>query len=462
MVLGGVGLFAIVVGGFGALAYQNLSSARDDLNLATTDASELQDALTAGDQPRARAELTQLQSNVRSAQSTLDSAVLSVAAKTPFVGKNIKAVRTVTSAVSTVADDGLPPLVDVADKFNAKTFNPQGGRIDVDALAALTPNLTASAEAISRAQAEIDGVDASSLLSQLRDPVTDAQAKIGDAAEIATRATTASRVVPQLLQGKHTYLLMFQNNAEIRATGGLPGAYAAPRHRQRRDQARRPGHRRARSASCPTSASPLTDEEDHLFTDLLVTDFRDVNFTPDFPRAAEIATAIVKNENGIDVDGVLSIDPVTLSYLLKGTGPVDLEDGTRLTADNAVDVLLNGVYVTYPDERRPGRVLRQRDPEDLRQGAGRRGRPHSAAQGADQGHQRAPGRTVVEGRRRHRGHRRHAAGARAAHRRCRQPGASASTSTTPPAPRCSTTWTTRSPARLPSAPTTARRATPRR
>lgn len=348
VILGVVALFAIVIAGFGALAYQNLSSARDDLNLATTDASELQDALTAGDQAGARAELSQLQTNVHSAQSTLDSAVLSIAAEVPFVGKNVKAIRTVTSAVTTVADDGLPPLVDVADKFNAKSFNPQGGSIDVDSLAALTPNLTASSEAIRRAEAEIKSVDASTLLGQLRDPVTDAQAKIGDAAEIATRATTASRVVPQLLQGKHTYLLMFQNNAEIRATGGLPGAYA----RLDIDNGSiKLGHQGtgASLGGLADASSPLTNEEDTLFTDLLVTDFRDVNFTPDFPRAAEIASAIVKNERDFDVDGVLSIDPVTLSYLLKSTGPIDLEDGTRLTADNAVDILLNGVYVTYPD-----------------------------------------------------------------------------------------------------------------
>lgn len=347
IVLGIVGLSAIVIAGFGAFTYQSLSSARDDLNLATTDASELQAALTAGDQPRARAELAQLQTNVHAAQSTLDSTVLSIAAKTPIVGKNVKAVRTVTSAVTTVADDGLPPLVDVADKFNAKTFNPQGGRIDVASLTALTPNLTASSEAMLRAQDQIKSVDASSLLTQLRGPVTDAQTKIGDAAAIATRATTASRIVPQMLEGKHTYLLIFQNNAEIRATGGLPGAFA----RLDVDNGSIKLGAQGTGGSLgelPTSATPLTDEESALFTDLLVTDFRDANFTPDFPRAAEIATAIVKQERNVDIDGVISIDPVTLSYLLKGIGPVELADGTRLTTDNAIDTLLNGVYVTFP------------------------------------------------------------------------------------------------------------------
>ena len=348
IIVGVIATLAIVVGGVSVYAYSKLSSARDDLTLATTDASELRAALTAGDEERAQAELVQLQTHVRTAGSTLDNSVLSLAAKAPVIGKNVKAVRTITSAVTTVAEDGLPPLVDVADKFNAKTFHPEGGRIDVDALTALTPTLTAATAAIDVANAEIKTVDASSLLSQLRGPVTDAQDKIADAADIAGRATTASRVVPQLLQGKHTYLLIFQNNAEIRATGGLPGAYA----RLDVDNGSIKLGQQGAGASLgdlPDKAGPLTAEEDSLFTDKLVTDFRDVNFTPDFPRAAEIAAAIIKQQVGYDVDGVLSLDPVTLSYLLKGIGPVQLEDGTRLTADNAVDVLLNNVYVNYPE-----------------------------------------------------------------------------------------------------------------
>ncbi|NRQ49125.1 DUF4012 domain-containing protein [Aeromicrobium stalagmiti] len=346
--LGLVAVVAVVIAGVGAYAYSKLSSARDDLNLASTDANALQDALTAGDQAAARTSLKLLQDHVTSAESSLGSSVLSLAAKTPFVGKNVTAARTISSAVSTVATDGLPPLVDVADKFNAKTFNPQGGTIDVEAIASLTSSLTESSAAISKANAKIQSVDASSLISQLGREVVDVQDKIADADDIAQRATAASRVVPKMLSGQHTYLLMFQNNAEIRATGGLPGAYAGLQVDN--GSIKLVGQGTGGSlGDLPKNATPLTKEEDELFTTKLVRDFRDVNFTPDFPRAAQIASAIIENENGVKVDGVLSIDPVTLSYVLKAIGPVDLEDGTRLTADNAIEVLLNSVYVTYPD-----------------------------------------------------------------------------------------------------------------
>ena len=346
--LGLVALIVIVLAVGGILAYSKLSSARDDLNRASDDASALKAALTAGDQAKAATALTQMQTNVRSAQSSLDSSILSLAAKTPILGKNVTAVRTITSAVRAVADEGLPPLVDVADKFNSKTFNPQGGTINVDAISELAPSLAAASAAIDKADKIIQSVDASSLLRQLRGPVTDAQDQIGDAASIADRATVASRVVPKMLDGKHTYLLIFQNNAEIRATGGLPGSYAGLQVDNGSIKLVGQGTG-ASLGNLPADVVEETLQEKLLFTRLLVRDFRDFNFTPDFPRAAEIASAIIKQENDVDVDGVISLDPVTLSYLLKGIGPIELADGTRLTSDNAVDVLLNNVYVNYPD-----------------------------------------------------------------------------------------------------------------
>ena len=56
-------------------------------------------------------------------------------------------------------------------------------------------------------------------------------------------------------------------------------------------------------------------------------------------------------ETGVDVSGVISLDPVSLSYLLEATGPVALPTGDVLTSENAVDLLLNGVYLRYADPR---------------------------------------------------------------------------------------------------------------
>ena len=43
------------------------------------------------------------------------------------------------------------------------------------------------------------------------------------------------------------------------------------------------------------------------------------------------------------------LDPTTLSYLLRATGPITLATGDQLTSDNAVQLLLQDVYSRYPD-----------------------------------------------------------------------------------------------------------------
>ena len=100
-----------------------------------------------------------------------------------------------------------------------------------------------------------------------------------------------------------------------------------------------------------TPVLPLTSEEVALYGEQLGEYMGDVNFTPDFPRSAQLARVMWQRATGHSVDGVLSMDPVALSHLLAATGPVALPDGRQLTADNVVKVLLNDVYLTIQDPK---------------------------------------------------------------------------------------------------------------
>src|SRR5664279_844162 len=76
----------------------------------------------------------------------------------------------------------------------------------------------------------------------------------------------------------------------------------------------------------------------------------DVNLTPDFPTAAAMIAKMYTARTGTAVDGVVAIDPVALSYLLEGTGPVDVGDGVVLTSDTVVPGLLSAVYARFANE----------------------------------------------------------------------------------------------------------------
>lgn len=77
----------------------------------------------------------------------------------------------------------------------------------------------------------------------------------------------------------------------------------------------------------------------------MATDYPDINFTPDFPRVADIARQIWHRAGHDGVDGVISVDPVFLQRLLKVAGPVTLSDGTVMSGDNAEQRILNQIYI---------------------------------------------------------------------------------------------------------------------
>jgi hypothetical protein len=143
--------------------------------------------------------------------------------------------------------------------------------------------------------------------------------------------------------GRRTYLFLFQNNAEARSTGGIPGSFATITA----DHGRLSFGRQSDAGSLGKQSSPalpLTSQEEALFGRNLGVYPQDVNTTPDFPRSAELISAMWRQDLGERVDGVVSVDPVALSYMMRGTGPVKIAGGTQLDASNAVRILLSQVY----------------------------------------------------------------------------------------------------------------------
>ena len=94
---------------------------------------------------------------------------------------------------------------------------------------------------------------------------------------------------------------------------------------------------------------PLDPETAALYGDKIGRYMMDVTLTPDFTETAEIMRGFWADRFGTPIDGVISFDPVALSYLLGATGPVTLATGETLTAENAVSELLNQVYFKIDD-----------------------------------------------------------------------------------------------------------------
>ena len=130
------------------------------------------------------------------------------------------------------------------------------------------------------------------------------------------------------------YLLIFQNNAEMRGSGGFLGSYALVDFREGKIRNLEvPG-----GGSYDTEAG-LTEKIKAPAPLQLVNPqwhFWDANWWPDFPTTAKNLMWFYEKSDGPSVDGVISFTPSVVEKLLEVTGPIDMtkDYGLVITADN--------------------------------------------------------------------------------------------------------------------------------
>ncbi|GAB2736902.1 DUF4012 domain-containing protein [Nocardioides pakistanensis] len=347
MALGLTGVVVVALVGF--TGYQALQ-ARDALQTVAADFEEIADALTSGEQEAARARLQSAQDAAAEASANTQGPGWWITSRLPGVGDDVDAVRTVADVTDRLAVDVLPTVIDAGEKLTPESLRPTDGRIDTAPLAEVAPAVIRADAHMQLQEDRVAAIDTAELNDALAEPVELMQTKLADAASLSAKASYAVRLLPSMLgaDGERTYLVLFQNNAEVRATGGIPGAWATMTvHRGRIRLGQQGGA--SEFGELPRPALPVTDEELDLFSEELALFPQNINFTPDFPRTAQLARAMWQKRLGTAVDGIVSVDPVALSYVLEGTGPVDLPGGERLAAEDAVPLLLNDIYSRLPD-----------------------------------------------------------------------------------------------------------------
>jgi hypothetical protein len=375
-----VGVVAVVLV---ALTGWQALRAKDSLALVAADFDVLTVQLTAGETDEARRTLRAVQRNAEAARDNTDGPGWGLTSAIPGVGANIDAVRTVARVTDRLAREVLPDVVLATDTLKPQALRPQDGQVDLVPIEQVAPLVV---RADRRLQDEVEGVadlDPDALAPQIGNPVEEMQEELAAAAVLSDRASRTVQLLPAMLgaESRRDYLLLFQNNAEVRATGGIPGSFAVVTAEDGRVTLGQQGDA-ATVGFFEEPPVPLTEDEVELFTENLGRFPQDVNFTPDFPRSARLIQAMWNARHGLQVDGVLSADPVALSYLLEGTGPLPLDGGaeadgagtvgagsdgaaseeatagavadgalagvTELTAENAVPLLLSTVYDDLP------------------------------------------------------------------------------------------------------------------
>ncbi len=130
------------------------------------------------------------------------------------------------------------------------------------------------------------------------------------------------------------YLILFQNNNEMRATGGFIGSFAQANFSKGKiEDIKIPG-----GGSYDTEGGLLTQIASpkplHLVDPMW--HFWDANWWPDWEKSAKKLAWFYEKSGGPTVDGAIALTPTVLERILRITGPIDMsqEYGLIMNADN--------------------------------------------------------------------------------------------------------------------------------
>ena len=315
-------------------------------------AKPLQDAIVKGDVRAARAELRDLDRATTRAHHASDGPLWWLGSKIPLLGRNIGAVSTVSREMDAIADEAMPRIVAVADQIQLETFRPKKGQVDVRAVRRMVPVLKTTDRVFTHADAEVGAIRADRLIGPLEGPISELQVRIHGAAVGASSASDVGSLMPTMLgsDGKtRRYLMVVLNNAEARTLSGIPGSVAVITAKNGKIEMGKQGgildlaphEKPVKSVKAETRAGFLSS---------VGSDMRDTAVIPHFPRAADLLAAIVGEHWEETYDGVVTVDPVALGYVLGGLGPVSIGDGMVINQGNAAATLLHGIYIKYPNQ----------------------------------------------------------------------------------------------------------------
>ena len=198
-----------------------------------------------------------------------------------------------------------------------------------DAFAPLSVRAERAAEALA-------SIDASRLPEVLAGPL----AEIQPYAEFMGPGLQIAPGLPDLLgmNGPYTYLVLLQNNHELRGTGGFitgVGQVTVERGRVTKldfsDSYAVDNH----AVDHPPAPAAL---QKYMSMDLLF--LRDANWSPDLPTSARIIDTLYSRDTGQTVNGIVTMDLAAVSLIVGAVGPVTVPGLDKpVTGQNVVDLV---------------------------------------------------------------------------------------------------------------------------
>jgi hypothetical protein len=160
---------------------------------------------------------------------------------------------------------------------------------------------------------------------------------------VAQDSLAVSQILPSLmgLEGRRTYLILAQNEDELRPTGGFIGGAGVMVVEDGQILSLKFEDTYSiddwRNKPYGTPPEPF---QEIMGMDIFL--FRDANFWPDFPTSAEKIMQLYTYGKGVPLDGVIAIDQRLVKLLIEASGPLYVPElDQTVNASNVIEEMRN-------------------------------------------------------------------------------------------------------------------------
>ena len=324
--------------------------ARRHLDAVRAEVTELGTVLVSGDRSTVPARLDRVRRAAAAARTLTSDPVWSLLARVPVAGRSLRTGAGLARAVDEVARDALPALDRASGTLSLRSIRPAGDTIALDRFAAARQPLEQVRDSVTRTERRVRSLPGWLVLPVIADARRDLLDQLASLRAATTSAADAAALVPPMLgrDGPRRYLVAFLNNAEMRGSGGMLGAYGilvADRGRLRMREVETNDDLRSARPPVVDLGPEYAARYDRFST---TTFWQNANMSPHFPHAARIWLALWQDNRRERLDGVIAVDPVAMSRILSVTGPATLPGGEQVTAENVVRLTESEVYLRFP------------------------------------------------------------------------------------------------------------------
>ena len=247
---------------------------------------------------------------------------------------------------STVNLFSLNSLLDNLDLPNQSNVLASKDASLTDSISLSQDNLAKALMEIQTASQELKQVKVESLPDEIQIGVISLKEKLPLVEEMLSQVLDYSDAFLKILghDNSRQYLLIFQNNSEIRATGGFIGTYGLLTL--------------DKGEIKELFVDGIFNADGQLHEKIIpprpiqkistAWSMHDANWFPDFPTSAEKIEWFYEKTGGPTVDGVISLTPTVIERLLELTGPIPMpEYEVILSSSNFVELIQYEVEIDY-------------------------------------------------------------------------------------------------------------------